>query len=277
MCFWYKRPLKDFLTACGVPVPDLDPLDSETKVEFFRALAARYQMSESGQDVLYRIASRLAKMKHFPGLDGDSDLEAAKRYVALLAECLDDSEQRHADAARLIDETPVAATAVLRSSLPERYQSLLMRVGEREAGIEFESLVCDLARVDGVEVKEPYRAGGRQFDGSVEVDGKVYLLECKLRKTKSDSKDISDLRDKVLGTADLTQGIFVSIGGYTSCAIDNASRAKSPLVLLDFQHVSALVTGVVGFSTLVRVCKRHASETGCAFLPWPDVSTRLSS
>jgi hypothetical protein len=62
-------------------------------------------------------------------------------------------------------------------------------------------------------------------------------------------------------------GIFVSISGFSSVAIDGASGKKTPLLLLDHGHLYRVLGGVSSFRDVVERVRRHSSQTGEAYLP----------
>jgi hypothetical protein len=75
---------------------------------------------------------------------------------------------------------------------------------------------------------------------------------------------------KVLSRADNTMGIMVSMSGYSSVAIKEASRDKTPLLLLDYKHLYMLLTGSMRFTEMVSRVRRHSSQTTEAYLAIED-------
>ena len=67
--------------------------------------------------------------------------------------------------------------------------------------------------------------------------------------------------------ADNTMGIMASIAGYSSVAISDASGSKTTLLLLDASHLYMFLSGSMSFSEIVSRVRRHASQTGEAYLP----------
>ena len=114
--------------------------------------------------------------------------------------------------------------------------------------------------------RRPYKVQGRQIDGSLTIDGTTYLIELKITTDQSDAPDIDIFRSKVLSKADNTMGIMVSISGYSSVAVSEASRDKTPLLLLDHRHLYLLLTGSIRFSEVIARLRRHSSQTGEAYL-----------
>jgi hypothetical protein len=100
----------------------------------------------------------------------------------------------------------------------------------------------------------------------ITVEGTTYLVELKFTGTQSDATDIDSLHKKVSGKADNTMGVMFSISGYSSVAIKEASGPKCLLLLFDHAHIYMLLNGVCSLQELVGRVRRHASQTGEAYL-----------
>ena len=66
--------------------------------------------------------------------------------------------------------------------------------------------------------------------------------------------------------ADNTMGIMVSISGYTDTAVSEASGSKTTLIIMDASHLYWFLTGIMNFSDIISRVRRHASQTGEAYL-----------
>ena len=66
--------------------------------------------------------------------------------------------------------------------------------------------------------------------------------------------------------ADNTMGIMVSIAGYDSVAIEEASGHQTKLLLLDASHLYVFLQGLVDFPDIISRARRHASQMGEAYL-----------
>jgi hypothetical protein len=99
----------------------------------------------------------------------------------------------------------------------------------------------------------------------VTVEGTTYLVELKFTQIQSGATDIDSLLAKLTNVADNTMGIMVSMAGYSSVAIDQASGKKTPLILMDYGHVVGLVQGTWKLGELISRLRRHVSQTGESF------------
>jgi hypothetical protein len=72
--------------------------------------------------------------------------------------------------------------------------------------------------------------------------------------------------------ADNTMGIMISISGYSSVAISQASGRKTTLLLMDAQHLFYFLAGGMEFKDIIARLRRHASQTGESYLPVSNFS-----
>lgn len=92
-------------------------------------------------------------------------------------------------------------------------------------------------------------------------------MELKFTGGQSGATDIDSIYKKVITKADNTMGVMVSIAGYSSVAITEASGDKTPLLLIDHSHIYYALNGVMKFEQIVERVRRHASQTAESYLP----------
>jgi hypothetical protein len=231
------------------------------------------------------MADSLIQQTSFPDLEGWEDSaqkkEDAKRAVAALKEYRESQHkeaelQRDNKAARQRAEQiqqEVRRRAQDLEKLSHRLTELSKALGTQEAGYDFQTWFYDLADYFEVVNRRPYVSNGRQIDGSITVDGTTYLVELKFTREQSDAPDIDSLHKKVTTKADNTMGVMVSISGYSSTATKEASGPKTPLLLIDHNHIYMLLGGSITLEELVCRVRRHSSQTGEAYLPACELST----
>jgi len=91
-------------------------------------------------------------------------------------------------------------------------------------------------------------------------------VELKFTREQSDAPDIDSFFKKVSGKADNTMGVMFSISGYSSVAVKEASGPKGLLLLFDHNHLYMLLHGACSLEELICRVRRHASQTGEAYL-----------
>jgi len=282
--FWHKNTLRSFLRRSGLPATLLaDCHDSETKRDWLDYLFPRLEASESGQVIIQQMAHALAEQKSFPDLARHEDsaemARQAREAVAALAEYLaekrteqqnEQEKERVRKAAQEMRARAVRSQADL-AKLRERLDTTLSpQLGTQKGGYAFQDWFYDFMAFSDVEHRRPYMAEGRQIDGSITVDGTTYLVELKFTAKQADANDIDSLLSKVNTKADNTMGIIVSMSGYSSVAISQASFARTPLLLFDHSHLYMALGAIDTFADIVRRVRRHSSQTGSAFLPTRD-------
>ena len=277
--FWRRRALLAFLRRHRISESFLASWDnSESKRDFLARLFPKLESSQKGPLVIKKMAISLAEQVKFPDLEGwedsDAKIKAASEAVDALKAYLErerhSAEEQKAQeeikrVARERREKEISKTQSLEK-LSERLTQLSKQIGEQSAGYLFQDWFYDLIQYFEVESRRPYVSAGRQIDGSVTIEGTTYLTELKFTSAQAAVTDIDSLRAKLNDKADNTMAIMVSISGYSSTAIAGASGSKTPLVLMDYNHLFLLLNGGWKFDELVSRLRRHASQTGQAFL-----------
>ena len=253
--------------------------DSDTKRDWLDLLFPKLEATEKGQLVIQKMARSLADQTAFPDLANYEEsagmLAAAKSAVTLLREYLRQAEQESAETKDAVRRRAAAEDNRVRvqrsqadlGKLKERLDSLCLQIGTQQGGYAFQEWFYDLIDFFEVENRRPYISDGRQIDGSITIDGTTYLVELKFTAGQSGATDIDSIHKKVSGKADNTMGIMVSMSGFSSVAIQEASSAKSPLLLLEHSHLYMVLSAILTFPDTIRRIRRHSSQEGKAFLP----------
>lgn len=280
--FWRKPALRTFLRQHGITDGKLATWhEDETKRVFLQRLFDDLVAvkDNKGHQVILGMARSLADMTHFPDLEGWPD---SKEKMALAREAVGrikaqvnslhqqardkrDAEERQRRA-REQQEQAILAQQTLEG-LANRLNALVPKQGTQAGGYEFETWFYDLAGYFELPGRPPYKADGRQIDGSLGLDGTDFLIETKFTNEQTGAPDIDVFMSKIKRKADNTMGIFVSMAGFSSTAIDEASCDRTPMLLMDYSHIYNLIlSGSMTLPDVIRRIKQHASQTGEAFL-----------
>lgn len=282
--YWRKKALSHFLRRCGVSERTLAQWDETmTKRDWLDRLFPRLEEKEAGRIILRRMAESLAAMSSFPDLEGWEDAKLkqdnATQAVGALRRALqadvDEAEREKAREearrkARELQELAARSRASLET-LSAQLTDLCTRVGTQEAGYAFQDWFYDLLDYFEIQNRRPYTHGGRQHDGSLTLEGTTYIVELKFTGDQVGAGEVDSLLVKVNDKADNTMGIFLSMAGFSSIAIQQASGRKTPLLLLDSTHVFSVLGGAKNLRDLILRCRRHASQTGEAYLPGTNI------
>lgn len=277
--FWRKEALRKFLRECHVSESHLATWAAEeSKREFLDRTFANLQRSDRGKAVIGQMAIFLAEQTAFPDLrnweDSATKIQDATTAVAELKALIrrqteEVRAEEEKDAAKKKAREEREAVQRKRTNLDQLMQQLndlAPSMGTSPGGYAFQDWFYDFISFAEVEHRKPYVTSGRQIDGSVTIDGTTYLVELKFTKEQAGSPDIDIFRGKVESKADNTMGLFISMSGYSSVAISEASGKKTTMLLLDASHIYLTLTGAMHISDLVRRVRRHASQTGESFL-----------
>lgn len=278
--FWRKDSLRKFLRQSHVAESHLSTWAAEeSKRDFLDRTFASLQRSDKGKAVIGGMALFLAEQTTFPDLrnweDSATKIQDASKAVAELKaliarqteEVRSEREREAAKAKAREERDAVRREQTSLSDLMHRLNELAPQMGTAPGGYAFQDWFYDFLTFAEVEHRRPYNTGGRQIDGSVTVDGTTYLVELKFTADQAGGPDIDVFRGKVESKADNTMGLFLSMAGYSSVAVKEASGKKSTLLLLDASHMYLILTGGMQYLDVVRRVRRHASQTGEAYLP----------
>lgn len=277
--YWRKAALRKFLRSSRISESHLATWAAdESKRDFLDRTFTSLQKNDSGKSVIFDMAKALSELSSFPDLrdweDSAEKIAAATKAVAELKaylrsqdeEIRSEREREEARERARAERTRVQRSLTDKAKLQQRLDALHPSVGTQKGGYDFQDWFYDLLDFCEIQNRRPYVTGGRQIDGSLTLDGTTYLVELKFTGTQSGSTDIDSLRAKVEDKADNTMGIMVSISGYSSVATAQASGRKTALLLLDAMHLYLFLSGTLSFADIISRVRRHASQTGEAYL-----------
>lgn len=278
--YWRRNALRKFLAASYVSSSFIATWsEDESKRGLLDRLFQRLQTTDKGKAVIFQMAQNLSEQSTFPDLrdweDSDQKLQDAHKAVQELKAYLKQQDKEiKSEKERLeIQERARTERELIRRTLTDKtkLQQLLdtmhSKVGTQEGGYEFENWFYQLLDFCEIQNRRPYKNNGRQIDGSLTHEGTTYLVELKFTKNQSDATDIDSLKAKVNKMADNTMGIMVSISGYSNIAISDASGSKTTLLIMDASHLYLFLSGAMSFGEIISRLRRHASQTGEAYLP----------
>ena len=285
--FWRKNALSKFLRASLVSDKFISSwAQDESKRDLLDRMFKGLQTSDRGKSLISQIARNLSEQTTFPDLRNWEDslhkIQEATKAVSELKNYLkqqDTKTNSEKEKKESLEKTRKERAAVQRaltdkSKLQSEMDLMHSKVGTQAGGYEFEKWFYKLLDFSEIQNRKPYKTNGRQIDGSLTIEGTTYLVELKFTKGQSGATDIDSLKAKVNKMADNTMGIMLSISGYSSVAVDDASGSKTTLLVLDASHLYLFLAGAMSFTEIITRVRRHASQTGEAYLPVQQFSGR---
>jgi hypothetical protein len=278
--YWRKSALRKFLCASHVADSFINSwAEDESKRELLDKLFHKLQANDRGKAVIFEMAKNLSEQTTFPDLrnweDSDEKIQNAHKAVQELKQYLkkqneeikSERERKEAQERARKQREKIQRSLTDKTKLQQNLDSLHAKVGTQEGGYEFEKWFYELLDYSEIPNRKPYKSEGRQIDGSLTLEGTTYLVELKFTKDQSDATDIDSLKAKINKMADNTMGVMFSISGYSSVAINDASGSKTTLMLFDASHLYLFLSGAIKFEDIITRVRRHASQTGEAYLP----------
>ena len=277
--FWRKKSLRLFLRECNISESYLSSWnEDESKRDFLSRLFSKLPKNDKGRITLIKMATYLSEQHSFPDLQNWEDSEKKIREAHISVERLRSYHKKqneeladiktNQNAKRKFSENQkkVSLSQSNLIQLNDRLNELGKSIGTQQAGYDFQDWFYDFLDFYEIQNRRPYSHKGRQIDGSLTLFDTTYLVELKFTRNQSDATDIDTFYKKVTTKADNTMGVMVSISGYSSVSIIEASGSKTPLLLLDHNHIYMALSSVMSFTEIIDRIRRHASQTGEAYL-----------
>ncbi len=278
--YWRKAALRKFLRASHVAENFISTwAEDESKRDLLDRLFQKLQATDKGKIVVFQMARSLSEQTTFPDLrnweDSAQKIQEAHKAVQELKaylkqqdeEIADERERKETQERARKENERIRRSLADKEKLQQKLHDMSCKVGTQEGGYEFEDWFYELLDFSEITNRKPYKSEGRQIDGSLTLDGTTYLVELKFTKEQSGATDIDTLKAKVNKMADNTMGVMISISGYSSVAISEASGSKTTLIILDAGHLYLFLSGAMKFSDIILRSRRHVSQTGEAYLP----------
>lgn len=281
--FWRKESLRKFVRACQIAETHIATwAGEESKRDFLDRTFQKLQATDRGKALIFQMARNLSEQTTFPDLrnweDSSQKVADASKAVAELKVYLKTQDEeirteRDRDEAKSRareERERIRRSLTDKTKLQQRLDNLHSAVGTQRGGYDFQDWFYDLLDYSEIQNRRPYVISGRQIDGSLTIDGTTYLVELKFTGDQAAATDIDSLRAKVDDKADNTMGVMVSISGYSSVAINDASGRQTKLMLLDAMHLYLFLSGSISFTEIISRARRHVSQTGEAYLSVAD-------
>jgi hypothetical protein len=284
--FWRKEALRKFLRASHVAETFVSTwVNEESKRDFLDRLFQKLYLTDRGKAVILEMAKNLSEQKTFPDLrnwedstqkitDATKAVFELKEYLRIQTKTLLDEKEKEAAKARAREYNQnIQRSLTDKAKLQQRLNELHPAVGTQKGGYDFQVWFYDLLDFCEIQNRRPYVSSGRQIDGSLTFDGTTYLVELKFTGNQAVATDIDSLRVKVDDKADNTMGIMLSISGFSSVAVAQASGRKTTILLLDAMHLYMCLSGTLSFRDIISRIRRHASQTGESYLAASNFSS----
>lgn len=168
-----------------------------------------------------------------------------------------------------LPSTPSGATDIdvpVRTELQQRLIGL-SALKPQERGFAFERFLGEMFQAYGLSPRSSFRLVGEQIDGSMTLDGEVYLLEAKWQDAQTGAADLLTFSGKVSGKSTWARGVFVSYSGYTPDGLEAFARGRATnIICVDGFDLYEVLNRPLDVRDLLRAKLRRAAETSRAFV-----------
>lgn len=133
-------------------------------------------------------------------------------------------------------------------------------------GHDFELLIVDLLKAEGLSPRHSIERVGEQIDISFEFGPHTYMVEVRWKKSPSEPKELRDFHGKCQGVHVDVRGVFISVQGYTAGAPDALAKlGELRVVMLDGTHLMSILSGAIAFADLLKKVIRKACDEGIPY------------
>ncbi|WP_143832052.1 restriction endonuclease [Nocardiopsis sp. CNR-923] len=278
--YWYKNDLFDFLNATLKDRSLVERLDRDlTKRAIVRDLVSylvdnQHRYFSTLVSLILAVAG-VNDPSHLKRLEeGEEKYQEAVEAVATLCLYVEPyrkiKEQADAAARRREEEkrsaTEKRAKAAELADLNRTFVQIRSEPAQKR-GCSLEDLLNRLFALFEIDAKGSFRIRGEQIDGAFTFDGTEFLLEAKWQKDLTPTSDLDIFSRKVERKLDNTLGLFVSMNGFQTNALDLAALGSRPvLILMDGADLAAVLEARIPLVDLLAKKKQHAARTGEIFL-----------
>lgn len=286
--YWNKPPferyIRGMLASCSEVLVRLD--FSQTKretagqlVELLRANEHRYM------EVTVALMLDLAGMERFPNLEQQVDADEMvskakaavvelKRWTVKQRAVIQEQEEHAATIAASAKKAEADRLFVKdHEELKDLFFQMHAASDPHQRGRDFENFLNKLFGLYDLEPRASYVMEHEQVDGAFVHDTDHYVMEAKWLNKPAGRPLLDVFESNIKRKGKNTLGLYVSVGGFTSDAVQVYSYS-TPFITMDGGDLLAVLDRRIRLNVLIAHKKAHASQTGHCFLPVNEILAR---
>lgn len=197
------------------------------------------------------------------------DRSTAERNIAhlrQLAEIRDSKikeERKRREAEEAEKQRPQNNLAEVRDEFLQLHAGKLQ---PQQRGYALEKILAELARIESLEVTEPFKVHGEQIDGSVKYDGEHYLVEAKWQDTSASNEPVYQFVGKIEGKM-YGRGLFVSVHGFSANVIRTITEGKAvKTIFVDGEDLVLVLEEHLSFRDMMEKKVKAAQTKGQVYV-----------
>jgi hypothetical protein len=274
--FWYKKDMRSFLHAsigdrALVAQLDWDAVKRDIASQLVGSLAADQERHLKTllnlmfdlcdiNDPVYLKELDDGEIRYAAGLQA---LDALRAHTAAYRSLQTQEEERirQRQTARARSEQQRAMAAELEK-LRQQFGTIAIQ-DPQTRGYGLEKLLNDLFLIYDIDARSPFTNRGEQIDGAFTLEGTEYILEAKWEQRLTPPIDLDIFARKVERKLDNTLGLFISMSGFATNAIELHSRGQRPsIILMTGEDLAAVLEDRIALPILITRKRQHAARTG---------------
>lgn len=276
---WPKQDIYTFFSDHGCTKADLKCIanfkdESMTRSRIIDVMFGYLSAKPTGGLGQFRsMLQSLLKWSHFDPYYFDklkkldrSTAEKSLNHLRQLQEIRDakiiaDREKR--DAAEKLKQHPQTTLPALRELFLDLHSG---KLNAQNRGYALESILGELAKLENLELTEPFKVMGEQIDGAVKYDGEHYLLEAKWQEKEASNEPVYQFVGKIEGKM-YGRGIFVSINGFSENVARTIVFGKAiKTIFVDGEDLVLVLEGHLSFTQMLDHKIKAAQTKGLIYI-----------
>jgi len=134
-------------------------------------------------------------------------------------------------------------------------------------GYAFQEFLTEIFDAYGLKPRRPFRITGEEIDGSIDVDGEIYLVEAKWWSQPISEKEMLVFREKVESKSAWARGIIISYSGFSKDGIRAFATGRATNIIgISGQDLHFILENLLSLKDAILRKARRAAETGQFFV-----------
>ena len=139
-------------------------------------------------------------------------------------------------------------------------------VDPQKRGYALEKILAELARIETLEVTEPFKVHGEQIDGTIKYDGEHYLVEAKWQDVNASNEAVYQFVGKIEGKM-YGRGLFFSVHGFSPNVIQSIVQGKAiKTIFVDGEDLVLVLEGLLSFRDMIDKKVKAAQTKGLIYV-----------
>jgi Restriction endonuclease len=197
------------------------------------------------------------------------DRSVAKQNLNHLSQLQEIRDAKIKEQRKKREEDEIAAQKP-QKILPElREHFLKLHAGKmkpQSRGYALEKILAELAKIESLEVTEPFKVQGEQVDGTIKYDGEHYLIEAKWQEKSSSNEAVYQFVGKIEGKM-YGRGLFFSIHGFSKNVIRSIVQGKAiKTIFIDGEDLILVLEEQLSFTDMINKKVKAAQTKGLVYI-----------